>query len=261
MAYTNRERGGSRTNPAFDAFREALASKLPHVGASDDIFYNYCANCVRTVSGVVLLVSSSASEVNRVVAENFPRITFLAVSDVDPRNVSASLMTGGRTGAPFSVDPFTFADYAYECLRTDHTCHGGVTHPVLETGRLDRVNMDMFHRSNFRTSHHMNVSALLRCPNEPFRTLDFDLILVDSRTREVKLIIEESADAGKCTYMSEKMAQNVGAPVAKIITRDPYEDRAEIVVMETRGRRINAPIPRFASYREFLEEWCLPNLA
>lgn len=263
MAVSNVERCGSRTNPSLEALHAAFTTYLPHVGMSNDIFYNYCFNCRNNMNGVALFVTTSVTETNLIVAENFPHKTSLAVNAVNGDTVSVTPITAGNTGESFEMDTASFADSAYGCLVTSHTCRGDVPHPLRgAVGDPLRVDMSRFHRR--RTSwddHAMNVSALLRCPAEPFRTLDFDLILVDTRTRLPLLIIEESADAGKNTAMSETLARNLGIPVVKIITRDPFTGAAEITVWETLGRPLNAVPPRFASYRDFFEQWCVPNLA
>lgn len=262
MAVTNVERGGSRTNPAFDALHAALEVYLPHIGVSDDIFYTYCGNCPQYMSGVVRMVAASMSMENSIVAENYPRIPFTVVEDVNDHTVYVSAeVVDGVLIHPYTMELPAFADTAYEYLNRTHSCMGNVANPVLEGGLPDRVNMGRYYSNSFRTSHRMRLSALLRCPNEPFRVLDIDTVLVDKRTRKVKLIIEESASASKATNMSKMLATNIGVPLARIITRDPINDVAEITVEATSGVRLNGSMTRFSSYRSFFEEWCVPNLS
>ena len=266
MAVSNLERGGSRTNAAFEHLKKRLSTDLTDIYFSDDIFYNYCAYCADMAS-VVMFATTSLSPVNLAVMRAYTpkpapeyaapghrqRIA-VAATAVDDTRVEYTEITGGLLHTSGQTTPSDFAGTAYRALAA-HNCpyppYDG-SHP------LDMSKF--FSRRQSREDTRMNLSALLRCPNEPFRTLDIDLVVVDGLGR-VRAIIEESANSTKNTQMSTVLATHVGVPVVKIITTDETTGAAEIRVSKTSNRRLNEPDTLFSSYDQFFDQWCVPALS
>lgn len=181
----NSERTGVRTSVTLDAIASALPS---HLEAVRGLSYQYCVLCGGT-GGVQAFFTSEHLDhaVVAAITRSNPNVPIVTVEHAN----NSFVVMSAYGGAGAHVSPVHAALWMYS-LHEGHPCMTGRTASVeLFTGVTTRfVNMALY--APDAPSLDMRVSSLLRCPNQPTRHLDMDMLLFDHRRGAVVGVVEHA---------------------------------------------------------------------
>lgn len=181
----NREHLGTREAPTLDTIASSLP---PHVTATRGLSYQYCA--MRSGGeGVQAFFSAEHLDpaIISVVRWSNPSSLFVTIEHADAERV----VMRSHCGAVTSLAPEEAALWMYS-LSEGHRCMTAPTASLaFATGdRWKFVDMEQYCPNS--TSLEMRVSSLLRCPNQPTRHLDMDMLLFDHRIGAVVGVVEHA---------------------------------------------------------------------
>ena len=187
----NKERSWARSSASLDALSTALPA---HIIGVQGLTYQYCDLCNGKVHGsdkMRMQAFFTATPLDQVV-ENAIRCSFpeAHVVHIEHADCHTVIMRYGEHRKTFT--PHEAALWAYS-LHEGHDCMLGRTaseelHNGHKTARF--VNMKSYAPGD--PSLNMRVSSLLRCPNQPTRHLDIDMLLFDMRTLSVAGVVEHA---------------------------------------------------------------------
>lgn len=181
----NSERTGVRTAVTLDAIASALPS---HMEAIRGLSYQYCVLC-GGAEGVQAFFTSRHLDhaVISAIMRSNPNVPIVTVEHAN----SSFVVMSAYGGAGAHVPPAHAALWMYS-LHEGHPCMTGRTASVeLSTEVTTRfVNMALY--TPDAPSLDMRVSSLLRCPNQPTRHLDMDMLLFDYRRGAVVGVVEHA---------------------------------------------------------------------
>lgn len=181
----NDERTGIRTSTTLDALAEALPSYIVPVRG---LSYQYCALCSGR-DGVQAFFTATPLDpvIERAVLRCNPAAPVVTVLEASLGRV----VMRSNDGVVTEATPTDTALWMYS-LHEGHRCMLGPTASLELTlgASIKFVNMKLYHPDS--STLEMRVSSLLRCPNQPTRHLDMDMLLFDRRAGAVVGVIEHA---------------------------------------------------------------------
>lgn len=181
----NSEHTGIRTAATLDVLAGALP---PHMSAVRGLSYQYCALC-GGAEGVQAFFTSERLDLSvmSAIRRSNPNAPIVTVEHANAKFVAMSAYGGDAVHAA----PELAALWMYS-LHEGHRCMtGNVTSEEFTAGVTSRfVNMALY--APEAPSLEMRVSSLLRCPNQPTRHLDMDMLLFDHRIGSVVGVVEHA---------------------------------------------------------------------
>lgn len=181
----NGEHTGIRASRTLDALSAALP---PHIAPVRGLSYQYCAQC-NGRGGVQAFFTADPFErdIEAAVTRSNPDAPVITVLEASRDRV----VMRADNGDTAEFTPANAALWMYS-LHEGHACMQGRTASLeFATGATTRfVNMEPYRPHS--PSLEMRVSSLLRCPNQPTRHLDMDMLLFDRRTASVVGVIEHA---------------------------------------------------------------------
>ena len=192
----NKERSWVRSSASLDALSTALPA---HITGVRGLTYQYCDLCNGKVHGsdkMRVQAFFTATPLDTIV-ENAIRCSFPEAHVVYIEHADCHRVTMRKGAYRETFTPYKAALWAYSLhessLHERHDCMLGRTaseelHNGHETARF--VNIESYAPGD--PSLDMRVSSLLRCPNQPTRHLDIDMLLFDRRTLSVAGVVEHA---------------------------------------------------------------------
>lgn len=230
-------RSGTTDHDAFKWFKNELKNKFPNTFVSDDIWYQHCSDCAKfgIVDSTHTYIVRNLRPETIYAINALPRRTTFLVDVIGPDSVSVTALDVDRReiGDSVLLTPLGFV----KLLHNQYMSHrAGCRNPVSKIKEFSDVT------SEYDLSEHIHatapenrISELLFRVEHPVRHVDFDMVLIDSITRQPRGVVEEyrPTDKVKSTLYTKMWAEYLNCDMLDIQTLGPNSSDSNFLETKT----------------------------